>query len=57
MGDHIRIKRPKYPIRIEYEDERYTYISSAYSYKDLQNDIEIIKQPITIHFTAHQSLY
>ena len=35
-------------IRIEYEDENYTYISSEYSYRQLQRDIETIKKPITI---------
>lgn len=47
-GDFSRTAIPKMPIRIEYEDERYTYVSSAYRYKDLQPDIERIKTPITI---------
>lgn len=43
-----RTKEPKMPIRIEYEDENYTYISSEYGYKSLKKDIEDIKVPITI---------
>ena len=35
-------------IRIEYEDENYTYISSEYQHKVLKKDIEEIKVPITI---------
>lgn len=35
-------------IRIEYEDENYTYISSEYPHKVLKKDIEEIKVPITI---------
>lgn len=52
-----RITTPKYPIRIEFEDEKYTYISGFYSYKELKKDIEGIKKPIIIHFTASQPLY
>jgi hypothetical protein len=35
-------------LRIEYEDENYTYISSEYQHKRLKKDIEQIKRPITI---------
>ena len=35
-------------IRIEYEDENYTYISSEYQHKVLKKDIEEIKVPIKI---------
>ena len=47
-GDISRTARPKMPIHIEYEDSDYTYISSEYSYRQLQRDIETIKKPITI---------
>lgn len=43
-----RTKEPKMPIRIEYEDSDYTYMSSSYGYKSLKKDIEDIKVPITI---------
>lgn len=36
------------PIRIEYEDKNYTYVSSCYAYNELKRDIETIKKPITI---------
>lgn len=36
------------PIRIEYEDSDYTYISSEYQHKVLKKDIEEINVPITI---------
>ena len=36
------------PIRIEYEDENYIYISSEYPHKVLKKDIEEIKVPIKI---------
>lgn len=39
---------PLMPIRIEYEDENYTYISSEYPHKVLKKDIEEIKVPIKI---------
>lgn len=39
-------------IQIEYEDDNYTYISSNYQHSKLKADIEDIKQPITIHYTA-----
>ena len=39
---------PQMPIRIEYEDSDYTYISSEYPHKVLKKDIEEIKVPITI---------
>ena len=47
-SDICRTKIPKVAIRIEYEDENYTYISSSYGYKSLKKDIEEIKVPITI---------
>lgn len=47
-SDVCRTKSPKMPIRIEYEDENYTYISSEYQYKELKDSIESIKVPITI---------
>lgn len=43
-----RTKEPKMAIRIEYEDENYTYMSSSYGYKSLKKDIEDIKVPIKI---------
>ena len=39
-------------VQIEYEDENYTYISSHYQHSELKADIEDIKRPITIHYTA-----
>lgn len=47
-GDFSRTAIPKVAIRIEYEDENYTYISSEYQHKVLRKDIEQIKAPITI---------
>lgn len=47
-SDICRTKIPKVAIRIEYEDENYTYISSEYQHKILKKDIEEIKVPITI---------
>ena len=47
-SDVCRTKAPKMPIRIEYEDENYTYMSSLYDYQSLKKDIEEIKVPITI---------
>lgn len=47
-SDICRTKIPKVAIRIEYEDENYTYISSEYEYNVLKKDIEEIKVPITI---------
>lgn len=47
-SDVCRTKAPKMPIRIEYEDSDYTYISSEYQYKVLKKDIEEIKVPIKI---------
>ena len=47
-SDVCRTKVPKMPIRIEYEDENYTYMSSSYGYQSLKKDIEEIKVPITI---------
>ena len=47
-GHFSRTAIPKVAIRIEYEDENYTYISSEYQHKDLKQDIEEIKVPITI---------
>ena len=47
-SDICRTKIPKVAIRIEYEDENYTFISSEYKWKELKNDIEQIKVPITI---------
>lgn len=47
-SDICRTKTPKVAIRIEYEDENYTYISSEYQHKILRKDIEEIKVPITI---------
>ena len=41
---------PQMLLRIEYEDENYTYISSEYQHKVLKKDIEDIKVPITISF-------
>lgn len=56
MVDYNRVKRPKYPISIEFQDEDYIYISSQYKYNDLKKDIEGIKSPIVIHFTASHPL-
>lgn len=47
-SDVCRTKEPKMPIRIEYEDSDYTYVSSEYGYTCLKKDIETIKVPITI---------
>ena len=47
-GYFSRTAIPKVAIRIEYEDENYTYISSEYQHKVLKKDIEEIKVPITI---------
>lgn len=47
-SDICRTKIPKVAIRIEYEDENYTYISSEYPHKVLKKDIEEIKVPIKI---------
>ena len=44
--------KPKCQIQIEYEDDDYTYISSTYPYKALKAEIEQIKKPIIVHFTA-----
>lgn len=41
-------KRPMQVVTIEYEDENYTYISSAYKWKKLKKDVETIKKKITI---------
>lgn len=52
MMDGIsRCTKPKYPVQIEWQDENYIYISSSYTYKELQPDVEALKVPITIHFT------
>ena len=40
-------------IRIEYEDDNFTYISSEYPHKVLNKDIEEIKRPITIHYNKN----
>lgn len=48
---------PHYPIRIEYQDDKYTYISGFYSYKELKEDIENVKRPILIHFSADAKFY
>lgn len=45
-----RHKIPKMPIRIEYQDDEYINLSSAYAYKMLKGDIERIKKPIIIHY-------
>ena len=42
----------KLDIRIEYEDDHFTYISSGYPHQELKSDIETIKRPITRHYTA-----
>lgn len=47
-SDICRTKIPKVAIRIEYEDENYTYISSEYQHKVLKKDIDEIKVPIKI---------
>jgi hypothetical protein len=47
-GEISRTAIPKVAIRIEYEDENYTYMSSEYQHKVLKKDIEDIKVPITI---------
>lgn len=47
-SDICRTKIPKMAIRIEYEDENYTYISSEYPHKVLKKDIDEIKVPIKI---------
>ena len=55
-GEISRTAIPKVAIRIEYEDEDYTYISSEYQHKDLKKDIEEIKVPITITWNNNQLL-
>ena len=47
-GNFSRTAIPKVAIRIEYEDENYTYISSEYKHRELKDTIEQIKAPITI---------
>lgn len=42
----------KLDISIEYEDGEFEYISSHYLHEELKKDIEAIKKPITIHYTA-----
>ena len=39
-------------ISIEFDDEEFEYISSHYLFSDLKKDIEAIKRPITINYTA-----
>lgn len=39
-------------VAIEYEDDNYTHISSCYPHQELKADIEHIKRPITIHYSA-----
>lgn len=39
-------------IRIEYQDDDYTYISSEYGWKNLKKDIETIKVPIKITWNS-----
>lgn len=51
-SDVCRTKIPKVAIRIEYEDENYTYISSEYQHKELKKDIDQIKAPITITWNS-----
>lgn len=47
-----RCTEPKMAIRIEYQDDDYTYISSEYGWKDLKKDIETIKVPIQITWNS-----
>ena len=47
----LRTKYPTIPlVRLEYADNDYTYISSAYTWRELKKDVESIRTPITIHF-------
>ena len=41
-GNHESRKPPRYPVALEYEDEKYIYISSKYAVHELQHDIEMI---------------
>ena len=43
---------PELSVAIEYEDDDYTYMSSFYLHQYIKADIEHIKQPITIHYSA-----
>ena len=47
-GTMSRCTGQKMAIRIEYEDDNYTYISSEYQHRILKKDIEEIKVPIKI---------
>ena len=51
-GAMNRCTSPKMAIRIEYQDDDYTYISSEYGWKDLKKDIETIKVPIQITWNS-----
>lgn len=48
MTGMSRTAIPRFPVRIEYEDDNYTYISSTYSWRQLKKDVEKIKRRITI---------
>lgn len=48
MTGMSRTAIPRFPVRIEYEDDNYTYISSTYSWRQLKRDVEKITKKITI---------
>ena len=50
-GYLLKKRVPEARVRIEYEDEYYIFISSAYKHKTLKKDIECIKRPINIIIT------
>lgn len=54
----LRTKYPTIPlVRLEYSDNDYTYISSAYTWRELKKDVEDIRTPITIHFNGVADTY
>jgi hypothetical protein len=57
MGAHESRKPPRYPVALEYEDNEYIYISSAYGYSELKKDIEKIgDRPFKIILTECRTL-
>lgn len=41
-------------VRIEYEDDTYTNVSSTYGWRELQKDVESIKKPIKLYMYGQQ---
>ena len=57
MGPHESRKPPRYPVVLEYEDDEYTNISSAYGYSELKKDVEKIgDRPFKIILTECRTL-